>query len=261
MSVTGLNAGDILLINTRTWYNIVGQKILRKSTSVNTTHVALSLGDGIFIHADTSCGVDLIFFPDLINKSDESWKVLRHAELNDDVEVEIKQAGVFHLSKTYNYGIILKENEKSLFCSQFVDLVYKAIGINIFSREESKGLINLDNALPVDFERLLVDDKIWCDVTKIYLDKINDNSIDFLKPNFQMEKFLIASSINLRREHSYALDLVHAFSELHNLLPDEHKNMELETHLSEMIKDLNDNESDIFYDFWNIRSKHSKNSN
>ncbi len=26
MSVTGLNAGDILLINNRTWYNIVGQK-------------------------------------------------------------------------------------------------------------------------------------------------------------------------------------------------------------------------------------------
>lgn len=83
-----------------------GKKLLRKSTAVNTTHVALSLGDGIFIHADTSCGVDLIFFPDLINKSDGNWKVIRHPELNDDVEVKIKQAGVFHLNKSYNYGIM-----------------------------------------------------------------------------------------------------------------------------------------------------------
>ena len=191
-----------------------GKKLLRKSTAVNTTHVALSLGDGIFIHADTSCGVDLIFFPDLINKSDGNWKVIRHPELNDDVEVKIKQAGVFHLNKSYNYGIILKENERSLFCSQFVDLVYRTIGVNIFNREESKGLIHRNNVLPVDFERLLVDDKIWMDVTKVYLDKIRDNFMDFLKPHFQMEKSLIAISRNMRSDHSFALDLVQALRKL-----------------------------------------------
>ncbi|ENZ4536382.1 TPA: hypothetical protein ACGTAH_004872, partial [Escherichia coli] len=145
-----------------------------------------------------------------MNKSDGNWKVIRHPELNDDVEVKIKQARVFHLNKSYNYGIILKENEKSLFCSQFVDLVYRTIGVNIFNREESKGLIHRNNVLPVDFERLLVDDKIWMDVTKVYLDKIRDNFMDFLKPHFQMEKSLIAISRNMRSDHSFALDLVQA---------------------------------------------------
>lgn len=116
------------------------------------------------------------------------------------------------MNKSYNYGIILKENEKFLFCSQFVDLVYRTIGVNIFNREESKGLIHRNNVLPVDFERLLVDDKIWMDVTKVYLDKIRDNFMDFLKPHFQMEKSLIAISRNMRSDHSFALDLVQALS-------------------------------------------------
>lgn len=261
MSVTGLNAGDILLVNNRTWYNIVGQMLLRKRSSVNTTHVALSLGNGIFIHADTSCGVDLVFLPDLIDKSDGNWKVIRHIDIQDAIEEKIEQAGVYHLNKAYSYGFLLKENEKSLFCSQFVDLVYKTIGVNIFNREESAGLINKSNAFPVDFERLLADDKKWIDVTKFYLDAINDGFIEHLKPHFQIKYSHILISRNIRRDHSLALNLTHVLNDSHNLLPDEHKDMELETHLSEMIKDLNDNEGAIFYDFWNIKSKNFKKDN
>ncbi|CAH0248537.1 hypothetical protein SRABI106_02562 [Rahnella aquatilis] len=261
MSETGLNAGDVLLINSGSWCNIAGQFFLRKGSSVNTTHVALSLGNGIFIHADKRCGVDLVFFSDLIDKSNGNWKVIRHIEIKDVFEKKIKEAGVFHLNKAYSFGFVLKENETSMFCSQFVDLVYKTIGINIFNLEASKKLINLNNAFPVDFERLVANDKRWIEVTKIYLDAIDDNFIEHLKPHFQMECSLILISRNMRKDHSFALNLLHTLNDSHNLLPDEHKSMELEIHLSEMIKDINNNESDIFYDFWNKKSKRFKKGN
>ncbi|WP_072025440.1 YiiX/YebB-like N1pC/P60 family cysteine hydrolase [Dickeya undicola] len=261
MSVTGLNAGDILLINNRTknrWYNILGQKILRKTPSVNTTHVALSLGDGIFIHADTSCGVDLAFFPELLDKSEGNWKVIRHIEINDETEEEIKKSGIFHFKKAYNYGIILKESETSLFCSQFVDLAYKTIGVDIFRRKKDNSLLRLDNILPVDFERLLTNDKNWSDVTNIYLDNMNDNFFENLKHNFKMQYIIITLTKNMRRNHTSTLDFVHYLNDFHNQLPDEYKSMELESHLSEMIKDFNNNESNFLYDFWNIKSKRFK---
>lgn len=253
--ITGLNAGDILLINNGTWYNIKGQKLLRRKSSVNTTHVALSLGDGIFIHADTSCGVDLVFFPDLLNNSEKSWKVIRHIEITDEAEKEIKKAGVFHLNKAYNYGIIFKENEKSLFCSQFVELVYKTIGINIFHREKNKVLLHLNNALPVDFEQLLLDDKKWNDITEIYLNEIKSDLMEYLRPNFQMYRLLINSIKKGRKNHSNILKLTHVLNDSHNLLPDKHKNLELKNNLSEMIEKLNNSESEFFYDFWDIKSK------
>ncbi len=261
MSVTGINAGDILLINNRTknrWYNITGQKLIRRIYSVNSTHVALSLGDGIFIHADTSCGVDLVFFPDLLEESEGNWKVIRHMGITDEVEEKIKKAGIFHLGKTYNYGIIFKGNEKSVFCSQFVDLVYKSIGVSIFSREENKGLWRLNNALPVDFEGLIDNDKIWSDVTNIYSDKLSDNSFELFKSHFTMQHALVLLERKMRKDHSIALNLVHALHDSHNLLPDENKNIELETHLIGTIEELDTIESDFFYNFWNVKSKQQK---
>ncbi|WP_254623402.1 YiiX/YebB-like N1pC/P60 family cysteine hydrolase [Serratia marcescens] len=249
MSVTGLNAGDILLINNRTknrLYNIAGQKLMRRSSSVNYTHVALSLGDGIFIHADTARGVDLVFFPDLLDKSGGNWKVIRHMEITDEAEKKIKKAGIYHFGKAYSYRILMKENEKSLFCSQFVDLVYRSIGMSIFSREESKGLWHLNNALPVDFEGLTIDDKTWSDVTKIYSNELNDNSFELLKIHFTMQHSLILSERNMRKDHSTALDLLHALHDSHSLLPDENKNIDLENNLVGMIEDFNANGSDFF---------------
>lgn len=85
MSVTGMNAGDIILINNGTWYNIFA-KIASQKSSVNATHVALSLGEGAFIHADTSCGVGFAYFPDLLVDSKGRWKVIRNKEINSDFE-------------------------------------------------------------------------------------------------------------------------------------------------------------------------------
>lgn len=258
MSVTGMNAGDIILINNGTWYNIFLQKSLRKKSSVNATHVALSLGEGAFIHADTSCGVGFAYFPDLLVDSKGRWKVIRNKEINSDFEEKIEKAGIFHFNKTYNYGFLLKENEKSLFCSQLVDLVYKSVGVDIFGPNKTKSLLNLNNAFPVDFEELLIKDERWCEVSNVYQDNLNSGFIELQRTNFLMRQALIMSERNTRKFHSDMLDLVNTLNESHNLLPKEFKSTELETHLSEMITGLNESESAFFYNFWNIRSNKNR---
>lgn len=258
MSISGLNAGDILLINNRSknrWLNLTGQKLIRRSSSVNSTHVALSLGDGVFIHANTTCGVDLVYFPDLLKESEDGWKVIRHIELTDEVEEKIKKAAIFHLGKAYNYKFILRENDKSLFCSQFVDLVFKSIGISIFSREENNNLWHLNNALPVDFDRLISDNKTWSDVTRTYLDKCHDGFFELFEINFTLLQTHVSMERGLWSDYFALQSLMHYVHDSYNKLPDEVKDTEHQKILTNMIDEFNPCENKFFYNFWNAKPK------
>lgn len=259
MSIFGLNAGDILLVNNRTWGNIVGQKILRLKKSVNTTHIALSLGEGKFIHADKSCGVELIFFSDLINKSEGNWRVIRHCGVQNEVEEKLKKVAIFHMNKTYNKGIILRENEKSLFCSQFADVVFRNVGINIFNREKGEKLITFKNALPVDFESLLLEKEKWSDVSDIYQEKLEDNSIkNTLEAFFLQEKVLINIAKKQCNDISVYSKVVHFMKDSHDYFPSKFQNESLDEMLSENIKSLEESESNLLYDFWDAKSERHK---
>jgi len=259
MSIFGLNAGDILLVNNRTWGNIFGQKILRLQKSVNTTHIALSLGEGGFIHADKSCGVDLIFFSELINKSEGNWRVIRHSEVQNEIEDQVKKIAIFHMHKAYNKGIILRENEKSLFCSQFVDVVYRKIGINIFNRENDEKLITFKNALPVDFESLLLEKEKWSDVSDAYRGNLEDDSIKkTLEAFFLQKRFLINIARTQRNNLSSFSEALHLMKDSHGQLPSEFQDKNLDEMLSENIKGLEDSESNLLYDFWDVKLKRRK---
>jgi len=256
MSIFGMNAGDIILINNRTRGNLLGQKILRLKKSVNTTHIALSLGEGGFIHADKTCGVDLVFLHELITEAEGNWKVIRHSEVNDKVEKFIKNLAIFHYKKTYNKGIILRENEKSLFCSQFADVVFRNAGINIFNRGKSEGLINFKNALPVDFESLLLEVGKWSDVSDVYREILEDASIiNRLEKFFLQEKFFVNIT---RKQHSdrHALsDITQIIKNSHDQLPSDFQDKALSEMLSENIKYLEETDSKLLYDFWDSKSK------
>ena len=259
MSVFGLNAGDILLVNNRTRGNIFGQKILRLQKSVNTTHIALSLGEGGFIHADKSCGVDLIFFPELIDKAEGNWRVIRHCDVRNDIEEQVKKLAVFHMYKTYNKGIILRENEKSLFCSQFVDVVFRNIGINIFNREKDEKLITFRNALPVDFESLLLEKEKWSDVSDVYREKLeNDSIIKSLEAFFLQKRVLVNIARKQCNDLSVYSNIVHFMKDSHDQFPSEYQNESLDEMLSENIKGLEESESKLLYDFWDATSKRRK---
>ncbi|WP_342753691.1 YiiX/YebB-like N1pC/P60 family cysteine hydrolase [Pantoea sp. MBD-2R] len=259
MSIFGLNAGDILLVNNRTRGNIFGQKILRLQKSVNTTHIALSLGEGGFIHADKSCGVDLIFFSELINKSGGNWRVIRHSEVKDEIEDQVKKIAIFHMHKTYNKGIILRENEKSLFCSQFADVVFRNIGINIFNRENGERLITFKNALPVDFESLLLEKEKWSDVSDVYRENLEDDNIkNTLEAFFLQKRCLINIARTQRNNVSSFSEALHLMKDSHDQLPREFQDKSLDEMLSENIKGLEDSESNLLYDFWDVKSKRRK---
>ncbi|ENY3730686.1 YiiX/YebB-like N1pC/P60 family cysteine hydrolase [Enterobacter kobei] len=257
MSIFGLNAGDVLLVNNRTRGNILGQKILRPQKSVNTTHIALSLGEGGFIHADKSCGVDLIFFSELISESEGNWRVIRHCDVHQEIEEKVQELAIFHLKKTYNKGIILRENEKPLFCSQFVDVVFRNIGIDIFRREKGERLITFANALPVDFESLLLEKDKWSDVSDIYREKLDDSFvIKKLETIFSTKRTLVNIAKNQCNDLSVYSSIVHFMKDSHDQLPVEFQSESLDELLSENIKDLEDSESNLLYDFWDSRSKH-----
>jgi cell wall-associated NlpC family hydrolase len=61
------------------------------SNSVSS-HVELSLGDGIFIHATNDKGVHLVFLKDELNPCNESWRVIRLKSLNENQRYEITKA-------------------------------------------------------------------------------------------------------------------------------------------------------------------------
>ena len=259
MSAFGMNAGDIFLVNNGSRGNILGQKLLRLKKSVNTTHIALSLGEGVFIHADKYCGVALVFFPQLINKSEGNWKVIRHVEVQGQFEELVKQSAIFHLEKTYNRGIILRENENSLFCSQFADVVFREIGINIFNRKQGEAIININNALPVDFESLLLERERWSDVSEIYIKNTEDNFIiTNLERHFLMQKNLLTIARSQRLDHSALSSFTQFMKASHESLPIDFQDENLDKMLSEDIKDLNDIESNLLYDFWDAKSKSRK---
>lgn len=259
MSIFGMNAGDIILVNNRTRFNLLGQKILRLKKSVNTTHIALSLGEGGFIHADKACGVDLVFLNELINEAEGDWRVIRHSEVNNEVEEVIKSLAIFHYKKTYNKGIILRENEKSLFCSQFADVVFRNAGINIFNRSKGDKLINFKNALPADFESLLLEEGKWSDVSGIYREKLEDASvIKFLENYFLQQKLFVNITRNQRNDRNIISDITHIIKDSHDQLPSEFQDQELCKVLSENIKNLEGTESEILYDFWDVKSKRRK---
>lgn len=259
MSVFGLNAGDILLVNNHARGNIFGQKVLRLQKNVNTTHIALSLGDGGFIHADKSCGVDLVFFSELINKAEGDWRVIRYNNMQSGIEEQVQKFAIFHMYKTYNRGIILKENEKSLFCSQYVDVVFRNIGINIFNREKSEKLITFRNVLPVDFENLLIEKEKWIDVSDVYQEKLEDDSIiNNLKAFFSTKKVLINIARSQCNNLAVYSNVVHFMKNYYDQFPSEFQNESLDEMLSKDIKGLEESESQLLYDFWDARSKRQK---
>ncbi|QJT19122.1 hypothetical protein E5E96_18700 [Aeromonas sp. 1805] len=253
MSITGMNAGDILLIDNETKcqkINKGGQSIIRRLTPVNTTHVALSLGDGVFIHADYPGGVDLCFFPELIDKSTGDWKVARYKQINDELQGEIKRAGAHHLGKRYSLGFSFKKNEESLFCSQFIDVVYKSVGIDIFNHPGRQFIPLKGETLPVDFENAIKDSVEWGDVTEIYSDAFDKDEYIHLESNYKMQKAMIVCTRRIEEDKYMAIELANVIRQSNSLLPDSPLGDYVDSQCSEMIQDMESDENKLPYEFW-----------
>ena len=245
MAILDYKVGDILLINNKSKmqsFNINGQRLIRKTKNVNATHVALSLGNGIFIHADAATGVDLVFFADILEQSDGKWRVIRPPFINAENEETLKKEAIYHFSKAYNYGFLGQEKYDALFCSQLVDKVFQSLGFHLFKHT---------NAFPVDFENLSNSSQDWIDVTKFYSDGLTDNTFKLLRPQYFLRKTMVSIS---QRQNAASNGMINTLKEIVNLsnsLPEYQREKVDLKDIESSIKELEEEIGNRLYNFWN----------
>jgi len=253
MAIIDYKIGDILLINNKSKaqkLNLRAQRFIRKGQVVNATHVALSLGDGIFIHADAATGVDIVFFEDMLGQSNGNWRVIKPSFINSANEEELKKEAIYHFSKAYSFGFLKKEKDNALFCSQFVDKVFESIGFNLFEFKKSDKKNKFINAFPVDFENLFDISTDWVDVTNLYREGLNDHTFALLRPQYSIRKTMVIIS---KRQNSTSYGLLNTLRQMRDLtylLPEENRDHENLMGIECLIKELEEEIGNRLYKFW-----------
>jgi len=233
MAISDYKVGDILLINNKSKvqsFNINAQRLMRKKINVNATHVALSLGNGIFIHADAATGVDLVFFPDILGESNGNWRVIRPPFINAENEETLKKN-----------GFLSQEKPDALFCSQLVDKVFQSLGLNLFKHS---------NAFPVDFESLFNSSSDWIDVSICYSEGLTDNNFMLLRPQYSIRKSMVIIS---QRQNAASNRMINTLKEMINLtnaLPENRREMVDLKEIESSIKELEEEVGNRLYNFW-----------
>lgn len=112
MSIFGLNVGDVIFTNGTTTsrnLNIFFQKLFRMESKPKYSHVALSIGEGVFIHALTDKGVCIEFIPDILSNANDDWKVVRNITMNETTRELLSSIAIYHYEKCYNFRFLSKE--------------------------------------------------------------------------------------------------------------------------------------------------------
>ncbi len=257
MAIIDYKVGDILLINNKSKaqkYNILAQRFIRKTLIVNATHVALSLGNGIFIHADARTGVDIVFFADILGQSNGNWRVIRPSFINAGNEECLKKEAIYHFSKAYNYGFLKQGKKNALFCSEFVDKVFESIGFNLFEREKLDKKSKFTNAFPVDFERLLDNSLGWNDVSEIYRKGLTDNTFDMLRNQYSIRKSMVIISQRHNAASEGIINLLKKMLEMTDLIPEAERDNKNIMDIKCAIKEIEQQTENRLYRFWNEKN-------
>jgi len=155
--------GDVLLVRGagKKSSTIVGaQKVLYQRA--RSSHVALCLGGGAFIHSTAASGVHIEFFPAILSESQSNWTVLRLKALDGAGREKLFSAANYFLEQGYNRGFMLPENATSSFCSEFAAKAYRQAGFEIISGKKPS------QVFPADFDREADGSEEWLDVTDEY---------------------------------------------------------------------------------------------
>ncbi|WHM96224.1 YiiX/YebB-like N1pC/P60 family cysteine hydrolase [Citrobacter freundii] len=172
-----LKPGDVLLvkgIGKKSDAILYAQKAFY--LKAKSSHVALSLGGGLFIHATSDGGVHLTSIDKELETCEGNWRVIRKKGL-EEVQVEaLNTSGLYFARQKYNMFVFFEGNEYSSFCSELVAKAYKKAGVKIMSGKPSS------KVLPCHFDKeadVLVD---WEDVSHEYehgLADIAENNLAF----------------------------------------------------------------------------------
>ena len=184
--------GDVLLVTGEGKLSkslVAGQKVIYRN--VRSSHVELSLGDGIFIHSTNDRGVHLTLLLDEDKSCEKNWRVIRHKSINKlGTETEsIQKAAMFYYAQDYNKVFMGSGTESSSFCSELVAKAYSKAEIKIIEGKAPS------KVTPAHFDKeadTLID---WIDVTDEYKDVL----ADMLKNDFQYRLVMHTISISMDR--------------------------------------------------------------
>lgn len=140
-----IRPGDLAMcypISTGSKVNSFAQKIHRKDFLADFSsipcHVALHIEDGVFIHAEKSCGVCLVSYYELC----EGYNVdfYRPIEATNDQLLAIKNAALFFHKQGYStFSAITSLNiDYSIYCSYLAAAIYDRIKLKFITMEPRK---------------------------------------------------------------------------------------------------------------------------
>ena len=157
--------GDILLVtgaNKLSSSLIKAQRILYSNAS--SSHVEVSLGDGIFIHSTNDKGVHLALLVDEDEACNHKWRVIRHKSITEscsDTE-KLQEAAMYFYAQDYNKAFMGSGNDNSSFCSELVAKAYARAGIEIIEAKSPS------KVTPAHFDKEADNLEDWVDVTDEY---------------------------------------------------------------------------------------------
>ncbi|HHB1595999.1 TPA: YiiX/YebB-like N1pC/P60 family cysteine hydrolase [Vibrio campbellii] len=194
--------GDVLLISGKGKISktlITAQKAIYPNAK--SSHVELSLGDGVFIHATSDSGVHITILTDEDKACNGEWRVIRHKSITElgSVTQSLQIAATYHAQQGYNKVFMGKGNDHSSFCSELVAKSYAKTGINIINGKQPS------KVTPAHFDKeadQLID---WIDVTAEYQTLLTDMKLNEFQ--YRMVAGLISNKLKIRQNTEAFRDL------------------------------------------------------
>jgi hypothetical protein len=195
-----IQAGDLLLVrgtNLMSKPISLGQKLI-KPLHATSSHILISIADGIYIHATGDKGVHITTFKEELPTVKDDWKAIRLKDITDEQLENLTKSVLHYMGQDYNSKIFIS-SETSSFCSELASKIYQKANISILGDKEAQ------NVIPADFDKEANIQEEWEDVTietKEYFDKLDSKEID-------MAYFLYKRTMNLvtqRRQTHKMLD-------------------------------------------------------
>ncbi|SHF60720.1 Permuted papain-like amidase enzyme, YaeF/YiiX, C92 family [Marinomonas polaris DSM 16579] len=157
--------GDILLVSGEGKLSsslVTVQKVIYPHAS--SSHVELSLGDGVFIHSTGNKGVHLTLLIDEDIACKSRWRVIRHRSITDMclATENLQKAAMFFYAQDYNKAFMGSGNESSSFCSELVAKAYARAEIEIIGGKAPS------KVTPAHFDKEADNLEDWVDVTEEY---------------------------------------------------------------------------------------------
>ena len=148
------------------------QRVSVKHSGPYYSHVAISVGAGVFIHS-TRDDVHFVGYSAIFKSGTyaANWKVLRNQEIEERIIENANYANdilmqcIYYLGQKYNYWYSLEKDNKpcedrTSFCSELAAKIYRQLGIKISDRPP-------EQIYPMHIAQLAGSNG-WPDVTQLY---------------------------------------------------------------------------------------------